>query len=185
VTDGMSETQSEPTELAGDARWMSEVLAEAAAAVDDGELPIAAIVVAGGHEVARARALDAARGNRTSHAEILAITGARLSAHRSQGLTLYATLEPCVMCSAAALIEGFSRVVYALAAPEDGGTFLFDETHVRARCFGARRPEVVAGCCAAEAAELFAGYARRWPERRVMAEFARAVAEAWQGVGSG
>lgn len=173
----MGKTQIEPTRTAGDARWISEVLAEAASALEQGELPIAAVVVAGEYEVARARALDATRGNRTSHAELLALTGARLAPYRAQGLTLYSTLEPCVMCSAAALIEGVSRIVYALRAPEDGGTFILDDPRVRARCGSAKRPEVVAGCGGAEAVKLFAEYVRRWQERRAMAEFARAVVE--------
>lgn len=161
-----------------DRQWMSEVLREAASGLAQGELPIAAIVAAGDREVARDRARDIERGNRSSHAELLAITNARLSTVRNAGLTLYSTLEPCVMCSAAALIEGFSRVVYALPAPEDGGTFVFDDPVIRVRCLAARKPEVVAGVLADRAEELFAEYARLWPDRRGAVAFARAVVAA-------
>lgn len=170
---------SDPTPIdEADLHWMSEVLREAAAGLEEGELPIAAVVVSGNQEVSRGRARDIECGNRTSHAELLAITGARLSTFRAGGLTLYSTLEPCVMCAAAALIEGIDRVVYALPAPEDGGTFVFDDPEIRARCFSAQKPTVRAGVCFEKALALFADYLRLWPARKGAAAFARAVVDA-------
>jgi len=155
--------------------WMRRTLLEAESGLAEGELPIAALVVAGDEEVVRARAGDVGTGNRSNHAEILAIVNTPLNRFRATGLSLYTTLEPCVMCAAAILIEGFSTVVYALPAPQDGGCFIFDDPLIRSRCFSAARPEVLAGVCRDEARELFQRYIDLYPERSGLVGFAGSI----------
>jgi len=158
--------------------WMRLVLQESEEALRRGELPIAALVVAGDVEVARDRAADFCTGNRSSHAELRALTTSNLNVYRKTPTTLYCTLEPCVMCAAAILIEGVARVVYALDAPDDGGSFVFDNPVIRQRCLGAPAPAVVSGVMQAEAAELFRRYMDKHPDRTYTIAFAEAVLRA-------
>lgn len=159
-----------------DTTWMQEALIEAGRALEEGELPIGAVIVAGNDTlVSRSRAADFTTGNRSSHAEIKAIVGTDLNVVRERGLTVYTTLEPCVMCAAAILIEGITRVVYSLIAPRDGGLFLFNDPLVRSRCFNAQKPSISSGVLRREAVKLFSRYVELYPEREGLAEFARLV----------
>ncbi len=54
------------------------------------------------------------RHDPTAHAEIVAIrrAGQRLATHELRGATLYATLQPCGMCSMASIWAKIGRIVY-------------------------------------------------------------------------
>jgi tRNA(adenine34) deaminase len=108
---------------AADARWMREALAEAREALAEGEVPVGAVVVQDGEVIGRGR--NALIGSRdpTAHAEVLALReAARKSGnYRLPGSTLYATVEPCPMCSGAALQARVSRVVFGAPDPKAGG----------------------------------------------------------------
>jgi tRNA(adenine34) deaminase len=86
------------------------------------EVPIGAVVELGGEIIGRGHNRVAATGDPTAHAEILAITAAStaIGDWRLNGATLYATKEPCPMCSGATLMARLDRVVYALADPKMG-----------------------------------------------------------------
>ena len=111
-------------DLAVDEEFMGLALAEAEAAAGRGEVPVGAVVVdAAGQILARA-------GNRTieladpaGHAEILAMREAAraLGNYRLSGCTIYATLEPCVMCAGAMVHARIARLVYGAIDPKGGG----------------------------------------------------------------
>lgn len=164
-----------------DTTWMKEALVEAEKSLLEGELPIGAVIVAGNDTlVSCSRAADFTAGNRSSHAEVKAIIDADLNTARTKGLTIYTTLEPCVMCAAAILIEGITRVVYSLTAPEDSGLFLFDDSLARSRCFDAKKPSLTSGVLRQEAVEFFNRYAELYAaERPGLAGFARLVVDAY------
>lgn len=83
--------------------YMSEALKEAIRAVDDGEVPIGAVVVSKKMIIARSYNQVERLHDSTAHAEMLAITTAMeyLSAKYLKDCTLYVTLEPCLMCASA------------------------------------------------------------------------------------
>jgi tRNA(adenine34) deaminase len=56
-----------------------------------------------------------AGGSETEHAEILALRelGKLSSPPPGETLTLYSTMEPCLMCMGAILIHGIGRIVWA------------------------------------------------------------------------
>ena len=58
----------------------------------------------------------------TAHAEMVAIreASARALGWRLEGVTAYATLEPCAMCAGALVHARVSRVVYSCADPKGG-----------------------------------------------------------------
>ena len=98
---------------------MGAALEQAALGLEAGEVPIGAVVVADGEIVARShwRASDGL----LAHPELVALQQANRRA-----VTLVTTLEPCLLCMAAAMFQFAERVVYALESPTDGGTRIGD-----------------------------------------------------------
>jgi len=87
------------------------VAKEAAAA---GNYPIGSVVVRGDEVVASAFTSLHTSLDPTAHGEVLAIRGAAkaLGTIRLEECELYSTLEPCPMCTTAALWARMSRVVF-------------------------------------------------------------------------
>ena len=87
-----------------------------------GDLPVGAIVTLGGEAVAEAgNAVLVPFYHPGRHAETEAL--ARVPASlwpRSRELTVYTTLEPCVMCAGALLLHGIGRVVFGARDPAGG-----------------------------------------------------------------
>ena len=102
-----------------DERMMQMALAEAEAALRAGEIPIGAVVVAGGRIIARGHNLTETLHDVTAHAEMQAITSAanQLGGKYLSDCTLYVTVEPCVMCAGAIGWAQIRRVVYG--APDE------------------------------------------------------------------
>jgi tRNA(adenine34) deaminase len=105
-----------------DEEAMAEALQDAATAGAAGEVPVGAVVVAGGRIVGRGRNEREARGDPTAHAEILALQEAAttLGTWRLGEATLYVTLEPCPMCAGALVAGRVGRVVFGAADPKAG-----------------------------------------------------------------
>ena len=113
-------------------RFMREALSEARLALQDGEVPIGAVVVRDGEVVGRGHNRRETGKNALYHAEVLAIDEAckTLGGWRLWECDLYVTLEPCPM-AARALINSRVRHVYSSAKDEKAGsvesvTKLFD-----------------------------------------------------------
>jgi tRNA(adenine34) deaminase len=112
---------------------MRLALEEARNALHLGEVPIGA-VIAQEQEVISVgfnqpiRAVDP-----TAHAEVVAIRKAarELSNYRLSGLTLYVTVEPCMMCVGAIVQARIGTLVYGAAEPKFGAVeSLFDLSKV-------------------------------------------------------
>ena len=138
---------------------MPLALQQASEALDRGELPIGcvlatvdgAVLGSGRNRMRETRAL-------TSHAELEAFADAagKLGANAS-GVIMLSTLEPCVMCTGAALEAGVETIAFSVAAPADSGT-----TRVRPpERHGAAAPAVLSGVAVADSLALF----RAWQER--------------------
>jgi tRNA(adenine34) deaminase len=101
---------------------MDEALVEARRALDAGEVPVGAVVVAGGEIIGRGHNSPIALADPTAHAEIVALraAGRKLGNYRLTGATLYVTVEPCPMCCGAVLHARLARLVYGAADPKAG-----------------------------------------------------------------
>ena len=100
---------------------MGLALGEAAQAAERGEVPIGAVLVVAGREVARAHNRTITDSDSSAHAEVLALraAGGVLRNHRTGG-TLYVTLEPCLMCMGAMVQARIQRLVFAARDPKAG-----------------------------------------------------------------
>ena len=105
-----------------DIKYMLMALAEARKALEQKEVPIGAVVVAGGRVIARAHNLTETLTDPTAHAEMQAITIATdyLGGKYLTGCTLYVTVEPCPMCAAALNWAQVSKIVYGADDPRRG-----------------------------------------------------------------
>lgn len=105
-----------------DIKYMQMALAEARKALEQKEVPIGAVVVAGGRVIARAHNLTETLTDPTAHAEMQAITIATdyLGGKYLTGCTLYVTVEPCPMCAAALNWAQVSKIVYGADDPRRG-----------------------------------------------------------------
>jgi len=101
---------------------MRAALAEAAKALDEGEVPIGAVVVRDGRIVGRGHNQTERLQDATAHAEILAIGAASstVGSWRLSDCTLYVTLEPCVMCTGALVLSRLGLLVYGAVDPKAG-----------------------------------------------------------------
>ena len=102
---------------------MQEALAQAREGERRGEVPVGAVVVAGGRIVARAFNRPIELRDPTAHAEILALreAAARADNYRLEEATLVATLEPCVMCAGALVAARVRRLVFGARDLRFGG----------------------------------------------------------------
>jgi tRNA(adenine34) deaminase len=93
---------------------MRSALAEAKAAAEAGEVPVGAVVVAGGEIVARGHNRSETDRDPSAHAEIVALRAAARAEgnYRLTGATLYVTLEPCAMCMGALVQARIERLVF-------------------------------------------------------------------------
>ena len=95
--------------------WMRRALKLAIRAEIRGEVPVGAIIVKEGKQIAGGCNASIRLHDPTAHAEIQAIraAGRRLGNYRMPDTTLYVTLEPCPMCAGAIIHSRIARVVYA------------------------------------------------------------------------
>ncbi len=110
-----------------DFRFMRRAVGLALEAEARGNLPVGAVVVLDGEVVAEAvNAVLSPAYHPGQHAEIEALRRVPVELWpRAREMTVFTTLEPCVMCAGALLLHGVGRVVFgALDAPGGAGHLL-------------------------------------------------------------
>jgi len=107
--------------------FMSLALEEARKAFREGEVPVGCVVVLDGRVIARAHNRTAALSDPTAHAEVLALreAGEKLGDWRLEGVSVYVTIEPCVMCAGAMVLARVKEVIYALEDEKFGAMSLY------------------------------------------------------------
>lgn len=105
-----------------DEKYMRMALDEAHRAMNEGEIPIGAVVVCRDRVVARSHNLTETLCDVTAHAEMQAITAAAntLGGKYLTDCTLYVTVEPCTMCAGALGWSQIPRIVYGCDDPKRG-----------------------------------------------------------------
>lgn len=102
--------------------YMGLALDEARKAMEAGEVPVGAVVVAGGRVAGRGHNLTERLGDVTAHAEMQAITAAAqtLGGKYLTDCALYVTVEPCLMCAGAISWAQVPVIVYGASDPKRG-----------------------------------------------------------------
>jgi tRNA(adenine34) deaminase len=105
-----------------DEKWMRHALKLARRAQDLREVPVGAVLVRDDELVAEGWNQPVASHDPSAHAEIVVLREAArlLRNYRLNGLTLYVTLEPCVMCAGAIIHARLGRLVYGAPDPRAG-----------------------------------------------------------------
>jgi len=103
--------------------YMKLALQLAVEAEEAGDVPVGAVVVAEGRVIGRGRNSPITLCDPTAHAEILALREASRSVgnYRLEAATVYATLEPCVMCAGALVAARVKRLVFGARDLRFGG----------------------------------------------------------------
>ncbi len=142
-----------------DSDWMRVALDEARAAGAAGDVPVGAVIVLDGRELARGRNRREIDQDPTAHAEVVALrAAATVRAQWRIEATLYVTQEPCPMCAGALVNARVRRLVYGCPNPKAGAVTTLFQLVSDARLN--HRVEVVPGVladeCAAELKQFFA-----------------------------
>ena len=97
-------------------------LEEARKALDEGEIPVGAVLVRGEDILWADHNRREQSGDPTAHAEMLCLRhGAEAAGNwRLNDCTLYVTLEPCPMCAGAMVMSRLGKCIYGAADPDRG-----------------------------------------------------------------
>jgi len=144
---------------------MGRALALAQRGAQRGEVPVGAVVVRGQRVIAGCGNVSHRSGDPTQHAEyrVLRRAAGILGQWRLTDLTLYTTVEPCVMCTAASLLFRIGHIVYGCREPKFGGVI----SRARVTQWGLNhQPSIRGGVRAKESADLMKKFfrARRIPK---------------------
>ena len=102
--------------------WMNIALEEAKIAALQDEVPVGAVLVQDHQEIARGHNMPIQSNDPSAHAEIVVLrkAGLQLSNYRLPNLSLYVTLEPCLMCAGAIMNSRIAKVFYGANDPKTG-----------------------------------------------------------------
>jgi tRNA(adenine34) deaminase len=145
---------------AEDTTFMAEAIAEARRGEAEGEVPVGAIAIADGRVVGAGHNQPIGLADPTAHAEMIAIRAAAstLGTYRPTALSIYVTLEPCVMCVGAMLNARIARVVYGARDDKAGALGSVYDIGRDGRLN--HRFEVIGGVMESECAELMREFFR-------------------------
>lgn len=139
--------------------FMNLALQEALKAIDEGEVPVGAVIAKENTIIGRGYNRIESLNDATAHAEIIAISAAASSIEswRLNECTLYVTMEPCLMCLGAILQSRIEKVVYGIADTRIGALETFQYREEAQRAYG-RFPEIEGGVLAEECHNLLKNF---------------------------
>lgn len=140
--------------------FMRAALEEARGAAAASEVPVGAVVVLDGAVIGRGRNRSIVAADPTAHAEIEALRAAARYAgnYRLTGATLYATVEPCLMCAGACVHARLAALVFG--ATDDKAGAVVSRARVLDEVAWNHRVRVTGGVLAADASELMQTFFR-------------------------
>ncbi len=138
---------------------MREALEQARRCLENGDVPVGAVVVdVNGKIVGIGHNQREELNNPLAHAEIQALQNAaqHIGNWRLDDCTIVVTLEPCTMCAGAIVNSRIKQIIFGADEPKTGAVgSLFDVVRDRRL---AHQPEVIAGVLAEESAELLRNF---------------------------
>ncbi len=106
--------------------FMQQAIKEANKAMENGEVPVGAVIVMQEKIIARGYNQVERLHDATAHAEIIALTSAFnfLGSKYLPDASIYVTIEPCIMCCGALYWSKIGKLVYGSPDPKHGGLSL-------------------------------------------------------------
>ena len=146
---------------------MREAIRLASLAAEEDEVPVGCVCVKDGKIISSAYNKREGSKCATHHAEVIAIERAcrALGGWRLPGVTLYVTMEPCVMCGGAIINSRIPRVVFGARDYRFGA---FGSALDLVRIPLNHTPKVTGGVLAEECASVLSDYFKR--KRKTKAE---------------
>jgi tRNA(adenine34) deaminase len=140
--------------------FMNLALVQAEEALNKGEFPVGCVIVLNDKLVSSGKRTGTVPGmvNETDHAEMNALRGisASFSMEERKNMSLYCTLEPCLMCFSAIMLTGIGRIIYAYEDAMGGGTSV--DLASAAPLYAELRPEVISGVMRNKSLDLFRAF---------------------------
>jgi cytosine deaminase len=138
--------------------FMAAAIAEAEKGMNEGGIPIGAVIVYNGEIIGRGHNRRLQNGSVVLHGEMDALENAgRQNAAVYRNSVLYTTLSPCPMCSGAILLYGIPKVVIG-----ENKTFLGEEELLRSR--GVTLEVLHSGRCVELMNQFIAAHPAEWNE---------------------
>lgn len=133
---------------------MDTALELARLAVEEGEVPVGAVIVKDGKIIAESYNLTETLKDPTAHAEMVAIHAAceELQTPRLIDCDMYVTLEPCPMCAQAISFARIRRLYFGAFDPKGGGVENGARIYNAPSCH--HKPEVYGGINETESSEM-------------------------------
>jgi len=121
-----------------DQYFMKKALQEASIALEEGEVPVGAVIVCNNQIIAKGHNQVETLNDATAHAEMMAFTAATnfLGSKYLKNCTLYVTLEPCQMCAGAAFWSQIGKIVYGADDDKRGYQHLHCQVHPKTTVMG-------------------------------------------------
>ena len=141
--------------------FMEQALEEAKKGLNEGEVPIGALLIGSeGEVISAAHNQPITLNDPTAHAEILVIRSAASIErnYRLNGTSLVVTIEPCPMCMGAMIHARVSRLVFGAFDPKSGAAGSIYNLAIDQR-FN-HRIEVIAGIMEKECGQLLQDFFR-------------------------
>lgn len=133
--------------------YMDKAIEQARQALEEGDVPVGAVIVQDGKIIAAAHNEVVYLNDPTAHAELIAIRWATalLGTPRLNDCDLYVTLEPCPMCAHAISLARIRRLYYGAYDPKGGGVDHGPKIFTQKSCN--HKPEVYGGMQEKECAQ--------------------------------
>ena len=136
--------------------FMSKALTLAREALAAGEFPVGCVIESGGKVIATGnRRSTRGKSNEIDHAEIVALRNVLedcVDVDLSK-VTVYSTMEPCLMCFSTLIVNGVKKFVYGYEDAMGGGTNL--PLNQLAPLYQGIQTEIEAGVMREECLQLF------------------------------
>ncbi|UCD63633.1 MAG: nucleoside deaminase [Candidatus Zixiibacteriota bacterium] len=146
--------------------FMAMALREAERAFDAGEVPVGAVVVFENKVIGRGCNQTESLHDATAHAEMIALSAAynHFGDWRLENCYLFSTLEPCAMCTGAAILSRIKTIVFGAHDPKFGACGSIFNLPIETRLN--HTVEVVSGVMADEIAPMMQEFFRRVRDKR-------------------
>lgn len=142
---------------------MLMAIAEAELAANEGNFPCGAVLVADNEMLDKAHNLKETKADRISHAEMLLYIAnsskLKVAKKLEQSLTMYTTLEPCLMCFGAAAIHRIDRIV--VASPDPYGDMSKVKGEELGSFYNGTLPKLEYGLCIQESHKLMINFLKK------------------------